>query len=401
MQSKPDVPYSVYIHIPFCVQRCPYCDFNAYAGLDALFDAYVRALIAEIRWVAVHAPARLRVHTVYFGGGTPSLLPPRAYEALLLALRDAFALAEDVEITLEANPGTLDLARLRTLRALGFNRLSLGMQAVHPDDLRLLGRIHTFPDVIRAVAWARRAGWANVNLDLMYGLPGQPMSRWQATLQWALRLAPEHISAYALTLEHGTPMAAWVARGLVPPIDDDLAADMYEWTMDALAEAGFVQYEISNWARRSTQGQLWASRHNLQYWRSDPYLGLGAGAHGWVAGYRTVNVRSPHAYIARWQQPPSEPPRPFPWTPSLVHMHRPSPTEALGEYMMMRLRLTQEGVSWAEVRRRFGIEPERAFADALTRLHGWGLIEPIPGGIRLSRRGRLLANWVFEAFLPE
>ncbi len=401
MQPPSDVLYSVYIHIPFCVQRCPYCDFNAYAGLDALFDAYVRALISEIRWLAAHAPARLRVHTVYFGGGTPSLLPPRAYEALLLALHDAFDLTQDVEITLEANPGTLDLARLRAWRALGFNRLSLGMQAVHPDDLRLLGRIHTFPDVLRAVAWARRAGWTNVNLDLMYGLPGQSMARWQATLQWALRLAPEHISAYALTLEHGTPMAAWVARGLVPPIDEDLVADMYEWAMDALAEAGFGQYEISNWARRDAQGQLLASRHNLQYWRSDPYLGLGAGAHGWVAGYRTVNVRSPHAYIARWRQPPSEPPRPFPWTPSLVHLRRPSPAEALGEYMMMRLRLTQEGVSWAEVRRRFGIEPQQVFAGALTRLRAWGLIEAIPGGIRLSRRGRLLANWVFEAFLPE
>ncbi|NPA26325.1 MAG: radical SAM family heme chaperone HemW [Chloroflexi bacterium] len=393
--------YSVYVHIPFCVRRCPYCDFNAYAGLEAWFEAYVDALIAEIHWLAAHAPERLPVHTLYFGGGTPSLLPPSAYERILHALEQAFHLLPGLEITLEANPGTLTLEQLRALRALGFQRLSLGMQAVHPDDLRLLGRIHTFPDVIRAVAWARRAGWENLNLDLMYGLPGQPMARWQQTVRWALRLAPEHLSAYALTLEHGTPMAAWVARGLVPAPDDDLAAAMYEWAASELAAAGYEQYELSNWARRRPGNGLWVCQHNLQYWRSDPYLGLGAGAHGWIHGFRTVNVRSPQAYIARWRNPPAHPPRPFPWTPAIVHMRRPTPREALAEYMMMALRLTQEGVAWEEVRRRFAIDPERAFATSLQRLTDWGLIERTPRGIRLSSRGRLLANWVFREFLPE
>ncbi len=389
-------PYSVYVHIPFCRRRCAYCDFNTYAGLEEQHAAYVRALEAEIRYVGQQAGRPLPVHTVYFGGGTPSLLPPAAYERLLQALAEAFRLTPDVEITLEANPGTVDRAYLAALRGLGFRRLSLGMQSARPAELRLLGREHDFFAVIRAVAAARAAGFANLNLDLIYGLPGQTLAQWQTSLEWALRLAPEHLSLYALTLEHGTPMRAWVQRGLVPPIDDDAAADMYEWASERLAAAGFRQYELSNWARPG-----YACRHNLQYWRSQPYLGLGAGAHGWVAGQRTVNVRAPAAYIARLTRPPAAPPKPFPWTPATVHLRRLSTTEALGEYMMMALRLTQEGADWRVVRQRFGVEPTRVFASALRRCTQAGLLEPTRHGVRLTPRGRLLANRVFAAFLPE
>ena len=448
-------PYSVYLHIPFCRRRCAYCDFNTYAGLEDLHAAYIRALEAEIHYLGQQAATRgephplpsprrgggtaaigrphgsplptvvdrgsradttpsplgrgegpgeggldanrrLSIHTVYFGGGTPSLLAPAHYERLLTALADAFHLLPDAEITLEANPGTVDTAYLAALRGLGFNRLSLGMQSARPEELRLLGREHDFPAVIRAVAAARKAGFANLNLDLIYGLPGQRLEDWQTSLEWALRLAPEHLSLYALTLEHGTPLRAWVQRGLVPPIDDDAAADMYEWAAERLERAGFQQYEISNWARPG-----FACRHNLQYWRSQPYLGLGAGAHGWVAGQRTVNVRAPAAYIARLQNPPARPVRPFPWTPATVHLRRLSRGEALGEYMMMALRLTREGARWDEVRRRFGVEPRAVFADALERCTAAGLLEPTPTGVRLTPRGRLLANRVFAAFLPE
>lgn len=393
-------PYSVYVHIPFCRRRCAYCDFNTYADQHDLHAAYVQALVAEIRYLGRQAGRRLPVHTVYFGGGTPSLLPPQAYERLLHALHAAFALQPEAEITLEANPGTVDRAYLTALRRLGINRLSLGMQSARPHELRLLGREHDFPAVIHAVAAARAAGFHNLNLDLMYGLPGQRLADWQATVTWALRLAPTHLSLYALTLEHGTPMRAWVQRGLLPRPDDDLAATMYEWAAAQLEEAGFRQYELSNWARPRPEGGLWASRHNLQYWRSEPYLGLGAGAHGWVAGHRTVNVRAPAAYIAWLQAPPETPPRPFPWTPATVHLRRLTRAEALGEYMMMALRLTHEGARWDEVRRRFGVEPTQVFAAALGRLTAWGLIETTAHGVRLTPRGRLLANRVFVEFLP-
>ncbi len=396
-----DGPYSLYLHIPFCRRRCAYCDFNTYAGLDDLHAAYGRALEAEIRYLGQQAGARLPVHTIYFGGGTPSLLPPQTYERLLAAIEQSFALSPAAEITLEANPDTVDEAYLRALHDLGVNRLSLGLQSVHPEELRLLGRTHDFWAVIRAVRAARRAGFVNLNLDLMYGLPGQTLARWQASVEHALRLEPTHLSLYALTLEHGTPLRAWVQRGLMPAPDDDLAATMYEWASARLAEAGFRQYEISNWARSRPQGGLWACRHNLQYWRSEPYLGLGAGAHGWAAGQRTVNVRAPAAYIARWRRPPATRPRPFPWTPATVHLRRLTPAEALGEYMMMALRLTEEGARWDEVRRRFGVEPTALFAEPLARLTAWGLLATTPTGVRLTPRGRLLANRVFMEFLPE
>ncbi len=408
-----ETPYSLYLHIPFCRQRCAYCDFNTYAGLEAWHAAYVDALEAEIRYLGRQAGRRLPVHTVYFGGGTPSLLPPGAYERLLTAIADAFHLLPGAEISLEANPGTVDRVTLAGLRAAGVNRLSLGMQSARPEELRLLGREHDLPAVIHAVAAARAAGFDNLNLDLMYGLPGQTLAHWQFSLEWALRLAPEHLSLYALTLEHGTPMRAWVRRGLVPPPDDDAAADMYEWAAARLQAAGFVQYELSNWALGGTGAVAraaasdqppplprYACRHNVQYWRSEPYLGLGAGAHGWAAGYRTVNVRAPQAYIARLRAGLARPPaHPFPWTPATVQLRRLPQDEALSEYMLMALRLTREGARWDEVRRCFGVEPEAVFASALARCQDAGLLERVPWGARVTPRGRLLANWVFRAFV--
>ncbi len=387
---------ALYLHIPFCRHRCAYCDFNTYAGLESLIPEYVRALQREIRFLGEGADPSLRVAAVFLGGGTPSLLPLNALEGIFRALRDSFSLAAEAEISLEANPGTVDLPYLRGLRSLGVNRLSFGVQSANPAELRLLERIHDYPQAIQAVAWARQAGFANLNLDLIFGLPGQSLDAWQRSLELALGLRPEHLALYALTLEHGTPMQHWVGRGLLPAPDPDLAAEMYEWAAARLARAGYVQYEISNWAR----GEAYFCRHNLRYWRGEPYLGLGAGAHGYIPGLRTVTARAPRAYIRRLEAPPR--PLEFPRTPATVEARRLTPAEEMGEYMMMGLRLTQEGVSAARFRQRFGLPLEAAYGAQIARLTALGLLEWAgEDTLRLTPRGRLLGNRVFMEFVGE
>ncbi len=390
----PAVAYSLYIHVPFCRRRCAYCDFNTYARLEHLIPAYVEALRTELGCLAKAAGRPLAVHTVYFGGGTPSLLPAAAVGQVLETIAQHFALAADAEISLEANPGTVSLAGLRALRAAGVNRLSFGVQSAHPADLRLLGRDHDYPTAIRSVAWARQAGFRNLNLDLIFGLPGQPLSRWQRTVELVLGLAPEHLSLYALTLEHGTPLAHQVEGGLLPPPDDDLAAAMYTWADERLRAGGWASYEISNWARPG-----YACRHNLQYWRNLPYLGVGAGAHGYAAGQRTVNVLTPQAYIRRLQRPQA---RPFPRTPATVQARRLTVEDEMAETMMMGLRLTEEGVHAATFADRFGRPLEEVYPTTIPRLVEQGLLawDDHRERLRLTPRGRLLGNWVFRAFLP-
>jgi len=236
---------SLYFHIPFCIHRCAYCDFNTYAGQEPLIPAYVEALCREIKIVAFSAPERLSAHTIFFGGGTPSLLSADQFESILKTVQDSFNLTPDVEISLEANPGTLTLDFLRDLRTLGFNRISLGVQSVHADELHQLERIHDTFDVIEAVTWARRAGFDNLNLDLIFGLPEQPLDRWQATVNFILGLHPEHLSLYALTVEHGTPFGRWAQRGLLSMPDPDTAADMYEWAGEALEAARTALADIA------------------------------------------------------------------------------------------------------------------------------------------------------------
>ncbi len=384
--------YSLYIHIPFCRSRCSYCDFNTYAGQEGLIGRYVEALKEELRRVAGAAPRALPVHTVYFGGGTPSLLAAKQVAEVLETVARRFSLAAGAEISLEANPGTVSPRWLREIRAAGVNRLSLGMQSAHPADLRLLERDHDFFAVVEAVKAARSAGFRNLNLDLIFGIPHQTMERWQQTLNLALGLEPEHLSLYALTLEHGTPLAHWVGRGLLPAPDADLAADMYEWADARLASAGFRQYEISNWAKEG-----FACRHNLQYWRSEPYLGFGAGAHGYAEHIRAVNVLTPAAYIRRMERADRE--YEFPRSPANVQARRLSPREEMEEFMMMGLRLTEEGVSAEKFAARFGVSLENAFGEPIARLVGLGLLERVGDRLRLTRRARLLGNVVFREFV--
>jgi len=397
-------PYSVYLHIPFCRHRCGYCDFNTYAGLDDLIPAYAAALQREISLSGTRAPGRLPVHTVFFGGGTPSLLPVAALEGILKALGDAFDLHPAAEISLEANPGTLSLAYLRGLRQAGVNRLSLGMQSANPFELRLLERQHDFADVARAVAWARKAGFDNLNLDLIFGLPHQELSTWQRSLDLALGLNPDHFSLYALTIEHGTPLQHWAARGLIAEPDPDLAAEMYEHAADRLGHSGYGQYEISNWARQTPEGVM-ACRHNLQYWRNLPYLGLGAGAHGYASGVRTVDVLSPAAYIKRLADKAGAPPLQegeallFPRTPATLSVQTIDRQAEIGETMMMGLRLVQEGVSDATFTARFGQSLCEVFPKEIRDLEKLGLLEWDEDRLRLTPRARLLGNQVFMRFL--
>jgi oxygen-independent coproporphyrinogen-3 oxidase len=404
--------YSLYLHIPFCTHRCAYCDFNTYAGQERLIPAYVEALCEEIRIVAANAGERLPVHTIFFGGGTPSLLTPKQFERILLTIEEFFELS-DLESSMEANPGTVTPASLLGLRRAGINRISFGVQSFNSLELRQLERIHDPFDVLEAVRWARQAGFNNLNLDLIYGLPNQPLSSWQESLQRAVALNPEHLSLYALTIEHGTPYGRWAKRGLLSIPDPDLAADMYEYASEFLEGQGYQQYEISNWSKPGFQ-----CRHNLQYWRNLPYLGFGAGAHGCSNETRISNALHINTYLDHILNPSTisshSTPRhngslglPFPISPATVTQVRLTPFVEMQETMMLGLRLTHEGISPATFQARFGQELLTVFGKEIDELVHLVLVEfknsPAPFGqgelLRLTRRGRLLGNQVFLRFV--
>lgn len=393
--------HSLYFHIPFCSHRCAYCDFNTYAHQETSIPAYVDALDKEIEFVGLNGQKQsILIHTIFFGGGTPSLLLPDQFESILRTVRANFTLKEQVEITIEANPGTVSLENLMKYRAAGINRLSLGVQSANREELQMLERAHDFFDVLAAVSAARKSGFDNINLDLIYGLPEQTLETWQTTVKRILHLDPEHISAYALTLEHGTPFGHWSSRGLLPVPDPDLAADMYEWAAEEFAAAGYEQYEISNWAKPDRQ-----CIHNLQYWRGLPYLGLGAGAHGYANGYRYSNVLRIKTYIERLKDiryitsDSGNSNVKFPLSPGAVNHHHQTAQDDLSEFMITGLRLTNEGVSPDVFRRRFGFNLNEIYSAEISELTGLGLIEISNGNLRLTQRGRLLGNQVFLRFI--
>lgn len=385
-------PLSLYLHIPFCDHRCAYCDFNAYAGLDSLMPRYADALAAEIAaWARVLGPRPLA--TVFFGGGTPSLMPLPLLERVVHAIHAAFPVLVDAEWSLEANPGTVDEGYLRGLRALGINRLSIGVQSFDDRELRRLDRIHDAAAAVDAYRAALAAGFANVNLDLMFGLAGQDLTSWERTLRRALALAPEHLSLYALTVEDGTPLAHQVARGLAPEPDPDLQAAMYERGQALLTAAGYEQYEISNWARPG-----FACRHNLVYWRDGEWLGIGAGAHSHLAGRRLAVVRSPAVYARRVLAPEGDGAvhgdgasrAPFPWVASV---EEPEPATAMADYVTLALRLS-EGLSLSAFAHRFGVAFEAVFGEALPELTRLGLLVRDGDRLRIPPTARFLAGEV-------
>jgi oxygen-independent coproporphyrinogen-3 oxidase len=383
---------SLYFHIPFCKHRCAYCDFNTYANQEDSVAGYVQALCKEIRTVGKSAPG-LSIGTIFFGGGTPSLLTSGQYQEIFQSIHQYFEISSEAEISLEANPGTVSPGYLADLRAIGFNRISYGVQSANPEELRMLERIHSYSDVVDALLWSRQAGFDNLNLDLIYGLPEQTLERWKQTIKLIVGLHPEHISAYALTLEHGTPFGRWAARGLLPIPDPDLAALQYEWTMEFLEMQGYEQYEISNWSQPGRQ-----CRHNLQYWRNLDYLGLGAGAHGYAESCRYSNVLRIKTYIERFGVIETSG-LDYPLTEATVNQHRNSSKEDMQETMLTGLRLTHEGISKAGFKARFGEDLLEVFGLEIEKLTKVGLLEWADGSLRLTVRGRLLGNQVFMQFV--
>ena len=382
---------SLYLHIPFCQHRCSYCDFNTYTSLGDLKEPYTAALCREIEQVGALAKTRLPVHTIFFGGGTPSLMTPMQIGRILDAVRQSFALDAAAEITMEANPGTVDENYLTAVRTLGVNRLSFGVQSAIASELALLEREHDFPDVIQAMKLSRAAGFDNISLDLIYGVPGQTLASWEQSVQAALALEPEHLSLYCLTIEPGTPMNRWLGNGRIQPPDPDLAADQYELASDIMAAHGFEQYEISNWALPSR-----ACAHNLTYWRNQAYLGLGAGAHGSANGYRYAIVKQPRVYIRRME---NESIGPFPVSAAVADYHAVDQTEAMADTIITQLRLLQEGLDLGAFRANFGQSLDEAFNGTASQLMEWGLLAEGNGRLRLTKKGRFLSNQVFYRFM--
>jgi oxygen-independent coproporphyrinogen-3 oxidase len=394
----------LYVHIPFCQKKCPYCDFNTYAGLDAQHQSTVDALCAELaRWREPLAVRRIT--TVFIGGGTPTLLTHAQLTQLMTAIRANFAVADDAEITCEANPGTVDRDKFATLRRLGVNRLSLGVQSFQPSELAFLGRIHNVDDVERAFEAARQAGFDNINLDFMFGLPNQTRSGWRNTLERARSLAPTHLSLYSLIVEPNTPLYHWVDAGQVDVPDDDVAGEHYEIAMDVLRAAGYSHYEVSNWARTSTDDSettlpALASRHNVVYWHNEDYLGIGPGAHshlrqvdatGQVVARRWSNRRPVPGYVKRIKQ--GEDVADFSETLTAA--------VSMGETMMLGLRLLPEGVHFDRFVSRHGVELMDVYHETVTQLKQEGLLVVDDTRVRLTRRGLMMGNQVFMRFLAE
>ena len=364
----------LYIHIPFCKAKCAYCDFYSLAHSEEKMDAYTAALLRHLEEVAPRA-AGMQVDTVYFGGGTPSYLGPARLIRILQTVQRRYDVTRDVEITLEANPDSAgDWRALRRLRRAGFNRLSLGVQSTDNELLRRIGRVHTCEQVQQAVTAARKAKLTNLSLDLIYGLPGQTMEDWQRTLADAVALGPEHLSCYGLKLEEGTPL--WQQRQALTLPDDDAQADMYLYTVAALSEAGYGQYEISNFARAGRE-----SRHNLKYWRMQEYAGFGPGAHSDFGGVRYGYVRDLDAYIAGRLV--------------LAEAETDGTLARDFEYVMLSLR-TAEGID----RRTFENRYRQRF-EAMERLfvqyEQAGLAQRTEGGWRLTPRGFLVSNSIIVA----
>lgn len=375
-------PIGLYLHIPFCRSKCPYCDFCSFPHpREEIVRAYAEELARRVR--AAGARVERSVDTVYFGGGTPTLLPPDCVEDLTAAVRESFALLPDVEYTVECNPAAADQKALAVWRAGGVNRLSMGVQSAHEAELRALGRLHRREDVVRTVADARAVGIENINLDFMLGIPHQTAASLSETLHFALSLEPQHLSAYTLMLEEGTPFfrRGRAALGLPPDEEeaDDMAADRFEEASAILRAAGYEHYEISNYARPG-----YRSRHNLHTWQSHDYLGLGVAAHSCLDAVRFGNSRDLDAFIAGEDITEFRTPIP--------------PADREGEYIMLALRLS-DGIAEADFHARFGHNFAACYGERCAPFVREGYMEISPTRTRLTERGFLVSNAILAALL--
>jgi len=386
---KPLNPLALYVHVPFCTRHCAYCDFNVVverAG-SALIPRTVEAICQDIRQSApeLQSAGPRRVETVFFGGGTPTFLTGEQLAAILQAIRDNFDVPPDAEISSEANPGSSDAEKFAAMRAEGFNRLSIGVQAFDDQLLARLDRLHSTADAEKAAAAARAAGFSNLSLDLMFGLPGQSLDLWRQSLDRALALETQHLSLYALTLEPGTRFERLHRGGKLELPDEDSELAMYEEAIARLTAAGFEHYEVSNFARPGFR-----SRHNQFYWHNAEYLGVGPGAVSYLNGRRWKRERLPRRYADKVEA----------GADLSVESEQLDAAGALGETMMLGLRL-REGIALSEIRSRFHIDPLRHFARQIDDLFRRGLLLVETDRLRLTHAGLLLANTVLTEFLPD
>lgn len=370
----PDPGLGIYVHIPFCLHRCNYCDFNTYEGLEDLHDPYVEALVAD---VVRHAGDERPVTSIFFGGGTPTLLAPEQLGRVLGALKERFTFAPGAEITVEANPETVDAFVFERLLRAGFNRVSIGVQSLARGVLEKLGRTHSAGVAIEAIRAARRAGVDDVNADLIYGSPWETDEQWRATLEGIVSEQTTHVSAYALTIEEGTPLATLVATGRASQVDPDVQAERHAVAEEMLGAAGMTRYEISNWARPG-----YASAHNVLYWSAGDYLGFGAGAHGHLGGRRSWTLKLPRDFIAAVDSGRS--------VEAGHELLRGR--DGAAEALVLGLRLAS-GVERESFRERFGSDYLDAIETDLEGLVSLGLVEA-GADIRLTPRGTYVASEV-------
>jgi len=380
------MPFFLYVHIPYCLTKCPYCDFNAYAARTWPEEGYVAALCAELRHYITQLPWQGQtIKTIYFGGGTPSLFAPASIERLLEVVASLCPLVPELEVTLEADPATIMPDKLAAYRSVGVNRLSLGIQSFQPTLLKTLGRLHTPADGLRAITWARESGFANLSLDLIFAVPGQTLTMLRDDLSHVFLYRPEHISLYNLTYEENTPFFAMKKKGQLQPLDEDDEVAMYTCIREQCVAQGYQHYEISSFARPG-----FTSRHNANYWQGTSYLGLGAGAHSFACepswGVRWSNEKSPKAYINKALRDGD----------SRSFVETLTRAQALGEFVFLHLRQLG-GFAPATFVERFGMPLAEAFPH-VTDLLAEGLLDEEAGRIKLTSRGLLIADTVFASF---
>lgn len=377
MKNNRRIPLELYVHIPFCVRKCQYCDFLSGPSDEETKDRYIEALLKEIR--AAEHTEDYEIVSVFIGGGTPSALKAEAIASIMRTLQEQFFFCEDAEVTIEANPGTVDLEKLTIYRNVGINRLSLGLQSTDAEELKLLGRIHSYEEFLKSYEWARKAGFSNINIDLMFAIPGQTGEAWRQHLYQVAELNPEHISAYSLIIEEGTPFAE---QNLDLP-DEDTEYQMYEDTAEILERYGYRQYEISNYAK---QGYM--CRHNAGYWQRLEYLGFGLGASSLYGGMRFSNTHQMQEYLKESRNPDQI-------RKDVTVLSR---NEQIEEFMFLGLRMT-EGISEKKFEENFDVRLMDVYGDILQKYEETGFMEHIETKWRLTRKGIHVSNHILADFL--
>lgn len=392
MEKKKEL--ELYVHIPFCVKKCAYCDFLSWNADTDVRQKYVETLIREIRLIGERYQD-YRVITIFFGGGTPSILSAEQIETIFCALRENFQIEENAEITIEANPGTVTKERAKAWKRAGINRVSIGLQSVENSELKMLGRIHTYEEFLETYQLLREEGFSNLNVDLISAIPGQSVESWERTLRVAAELSPEHISAYSLIVEEGTPFYEWYGEENKetvdhsggterPPLpDEESERRIYEETEEILKEYGYFRYEISNYAKEGYE-----CRHNIGYWRRAEYLGLGLGASSLIENRRFQNLSDYEAYQNAVQ------------TGALLYMEeeRLTTEDEMEEFMFLGLRMAA-GICRSDFQKKFGKTVEEVYGEVILTLEKQGLLNCEEDRIFLTARGVDISNYVFEQFL--